>query len=144
MNNKYLIAGALLLAFAAGRYLTPTKIEIQTVEVEKKQTETDRDKHKETTTVTTEKPDGSKVTETKTTEDTSTTRSTNQTTDTTTHTTKTYTGIRTRVSGLVGIDVGGRNVAYGAAVSRNVLGPITAGAWGLTNGTIGVSLGLEF
>lgn len=54
---------------------------------------------------------------------------------------------RTRVSvqALIGTDVTNRfQPVYGAAVSKEVLGQITIGAFGLTNGTLGVSLGLNF
>lgn len=34
--------------------------------------------------------------------------------------------------------------AYGVSVSKQVLGPITVGGFGLTNGTIGLSVGLNF
>lgn len=33
---------------------------------------------------------------------------------------------------------------YGASVTKEILGPITIGGFGLTNGTIGVSIGLNF
>lgn len=33
---------------------------------------------------------------------------------------------------------------YGVSVSKEVLGPITIGAFGLTNGTIGLSVGVNF
>jgi len=35
-------------------------------------------------------------------------------------------------------------LAYGVSVSKEVLGPLTVGAFGLTNGIIGVSVGLNF
>lgn len=34
--------------------------------------------------------------------------------------------------------------AYGLSVSKELLGPITVGAFGLTSGTIGISIGLDF
>lgn len=33
---------------------------------------------------------------------------------------------------------------YGVSISKEVLGPITVGAWGLTNGTLGLSAGVNF
>lgn len=33
---------------------------------------------------------------------------------------------------------------YGIAVSKEVFGPFTAGAFGLTNGTLGLSVGINF
>jgi hypothetical protein len=53
-----------------------------------------------------------------------------------------------RVSGLVGLDV--RHIltpgplVYGAAVEHRLFGPVWVGAWGLTNGTAGLSLGVTF
>lgn len=145
MNYKYYTAaGLIVLAFATGRFLTPVKIETKTIEVERKQTETDRDKHKDTTTTTTEKPDGTKVTETHTTEDTTTQRSTTDATRTDTNTTKTYASGRTSIFALAGLDISARSVVYGGLITRQLIGPLSIGAWGLTNGTVGVSLGLEF
>lgn len=145
MNYKYYTAaGLIVLAFAGGRYLTPTKIETKTVEVEHKETEAEREKHKDTTTVTTEKPDGTRVTETHTVEDTNARRSTDSTTDKQSDTVKTYAGVRTSITALAGLGSLSGPPIYGGAVSRSILGPVNAGAWALTNGTVGVSLGLEF
>lgn len=54
-----------------------------------------------------------------------------------------------RVHALVGVrlsDVLGGKVApaYGAALERRVLGPLSVGAWGLSNGSAGLSASLEF
>ncbi len=49
------------------------------------------------------------------------------------------------VSGLVANDF--RSVlkpVYGASVSKEVLGPITIGLWGLSSATVGVSVGVNF
>lgn len=145
MKKEYwLVIIALAVSYAAGRYMAPVKIETKVVEVEKKQTETERDKHKETTTVVTERPDGSKVTETRTTEDTNTQRSTKSTTDTTSESVIKYASSRTTLQGIASYSPGSSGVAYGGSVSRNLLGPIVGGGFVLTNGTFGVSLGLEF
>jgi hypothetical protein len=50
------------------------------------------------------------------------------------------------ISGLVGNDFTKGLLAptYGVSVTKQVLGPMTVGAWGLTNGTIGLSIGLNF
>jgi hypothetical protein len=146
MNWKYYTAaGLIVLAFASGRFLAPTKTVVQTVEVEKKQTDAEREKHKTTTTTVTEKPDGTKTTVTATTEDSNTKKSTKDDTTTDTTSTKTYGGSKTNISALAGVSLGsGIPVTYGAEVSKSILGPIRAGVWGLTSGTFGVSLGLEF
>lgn len=44
-----------------------------------------------------------------------------------------------RIAGLVGYDGG---VVYGASVDRRILGPITVGAWGLSSGSVGASVGI--
>lgn len=50
------------------------------------------------------------------------------------------------VSALVANDfsTGSLKPLYGISVSKELLGPITVGAFGLTNGTIGLSLGINF
>lgn len=49
---------------------------------------------------------------------------------------------RVGLSALVGTDF---NVpVYGIAVNKEFIGPITLGAWGLTNKTVGLSIGLNF
>lgn len=145
MSNKYYVVAALLLvSFAAGRYLTPVKTEIKTVEVEKKQTNTAQEKHQNTTTVTTEKSDGTKVTETHTTIDTDTQRHATLNREGETQTISTYSGAKTRIQAVVAPNIETRTITYGVDITRNVLGPVTAGVILLTNGTVGVSLGLEF
>lgn len=50
------------------------------------------------------------------------------------------------VSGLVANDFSKGVIlpAYGVSVSKEILGPFSIGAFGLTNGTIGLSLGVNF
>ncbi len=123
-----------VLAVAITKYYFPT-VQIKTVEVEKEVTH--YDVHTVTHTVTT--PNG--------------------TTDTTTvtddHTKKLETDIKTavvlkgpewNVSGLVGNDFsqGLIKPIYGVSVSREILGPVTVGAFGLSNGVLGLSVGLNF
>ncbi len=49
---------------------------------------------------------------------------------------------KVNLSALVGTDF--TSPAYGLHVSKEFLGPITLGAWGLTNKTVGLSVGLNF
>ena len=53
---------------------------------------------------------------------------------------------RTRISALAGFSPFSdpHTPVYGGHVSTQLLGPINVGAFGLTNGTIGMSLGLDF
>lgn len=148
--------------FATGWWVVPTKtlIETKTVEVEKKtdtsKTNIDKDLHKETTTVETKTPDGTVTTVTKTTEDTKTdTKSKSTETDQKTvqsDTVKEVTreGAHISLAFLAGAPVSlshGISLQapmYGGSVTKDILGPIQAGAWGLSSGTFGVSLGLKF
>lgn len=49
------------------------------------------------------------------------------------------------VGAQVGMDVHkGLIPIYGVSLDRRIIGPVTVGGFGLTNGTIGVSVGLSF
>lgn len=133
----------LSLSFAFGRYSVQGVKTTETVQVvDKKKIE--RDKHKKTTTVVVELPDGTKRTETVVTDD-STTKIDESTVS---KDVKTSTPVKRNtlsVSALAGVDVTSlKSITYGVAVNKEVLGPITVGAWGLTSGTVGVSLGVNF
>lgn len=147
---------ALLISFAAGYALTPTKtvIKTQIVEVEKKSTDnsTDvgKDVKKTTTTKEVTKPDGTKETTTTVTEETKTDKKTDQSeTDTDSKTETSSKEIerlssRTNLSLLTGADIhNALSPIYGASVSKQILGPISLGVFGLQNGIFGVSIGLS-
>lgn len=135
--SKYIAAViVVVIAYAAGRYTAPEKIktEIKTVEVEKVVTKV---QHKKV--VIRENKDGSKetviITDTKSDEKG-----------------KSNTDIKNKevtnkgsfnISVLAGSSVP-INGVLGVSATKNVLGPITVGAWGLTNGTAGLSVGLNF
>ncbi len=149
-----------LTGFAFGRFMAPTRVETTkentsvTAETTKTdtRTDTDRDRHREVTTTERVKPDGSRETITKTVEDTSTKRTTDtDRTDTgTTSTTSRETKVVERSSGqvavsfLAGFKFSDPGPRYGLHVQRNILGPITAGAFGFASGEAGVSVGLSF
>lgn len=156
MSTKYkvvLAAIALLGAFAAGRYLAPEKIKIekQIVEVEKKSSNKDAEKNtRKTTTVTkTTYPDGRVEERTVVVEETdrkssSTTVSEGSKTENEV-TEVTHSSSRVTISALAGAPTSSLQLpVYGVAISKPVLGPITVGAWGLSSGVIGASLGLTF
>jgi hypothetical protein len=146
-----IVSIGLIAAFAVGRWAAPEKVRIETkvVEVEKKVEDTKKDvvKHKETHTV--KKPDGTE--ETTTTEDTTTKSDKHDTDSTTTETdtTKEVTRGSSKVTvlALAGLPVSFNTAVvpiYGVSVSKPILGPITIGAWGLSNSTAGFSIGLTF
>lgn len=125
---------ALLAAYSFGHYTKPQPAETKTTTQEtEKQTQHD-------VIVTVKAPDGT----TKTTE----------TIDTTTKVIEKKQELQVlppkqskiNVSALVANDFsrGGILPLYGASVSKEFIGPVTLGAFGLTNGTIGLSIGLNF
>lgn len=131
---------AILAAFAFGRYtVKPTIVKDTEVTTDTKK---EKDTHKETTVVVVEAPNGEKKTVTTVVEDTTT--NTHQTKDSETHEVSTPPKVNTlNLSALAGLDMDYKPV-YGISITKNVLGPITVGVFGLTNRTIGVSAGLSF
>jgi len=156
MKTKIAIAVvALLAAFAAGRYLTPEKIQIvtQTVTAEKKTDVTNTDDKKNTVTVVHEvrSPNGIVDTTTTTTvsdkRDTSSRSTDSKSESTMVDKTITTSSSKVTVSALAGakiVDPGVNPLVYGVSLTKPILGPITVGVWGLSNSTIGASIGLTF
>jgi len=153
MNNKtkvIIAVSAILVSFASGRFLTPTKVVtvVKTVEVEKKTSASDKKTHKETTIVESTKPDGTKETTTKIVEVDDTKKHSTDDITKQSESTSTVTkgGSRLSVSALAGVSLSNFSGGpiYGASVSRELLGPISLGVWGLNNSTAGISLGLSF
>lgn len=137
---------ALTVSFASGRFLMPAKVVtvVKTVEVEKKTAEAD--KHKETTVVEIVNKDGSKETTTKTVEDNKKTSTDDKAIATESTKTVTKGGSRLSIYALGGVDL--NNFAggplYGAHVSKDILGPISIGLFGLSSGVAGASIGISF
>lgn len=149
-RTKYLLAVlALIAAFATGRYTVPSHTVIKTAETDNKtdNKKVEDDKHKTITKTETIKPDGTR--EIKTTyRDDSVIKIDDKSTDSDTKaslTEVTRGGDKITISALGGIDpfkVGAP--VYGLSVSKPILGPIAVGIWGLTDQTIGASIGLSF
>jgi hypothetical protein len=142
---------------ALGAYLVPEKTKIVTKVAETEKL-TDKDdikkevkRHKETKIVAVTEPDGKKETTTIITEDTGV-NSEKKVNDTLSDTKSSYTEKETvrgnskvTVSALFATDVKAPNgLSYGLSVTKPILGPLTIGAFGLMNGTCGLSLGLTF
>lgn len=156
MGNKtkvIIAAVALLGAFAAGRWAAPEKVKVEKVivEVEKKTSEKDAKKSTKKTTTTTKitHPDGRIEESTTVVEETVRESSKSETTDkgkTESETTEiTRSSSRVTVSGLGAFSLSnGSGPIYGASITKPILGPITVGAFYLTPGILGGSLGLTF
>lgn len=171
-NNKYVIAGvvlAIITAFAVGRWTAPSKTTSLTqtnTQTDSKsktdkdsKTDTNRDKHIETTTTEVTHPDGTKETTTKTVQDTGTEKKTevvthNDQDNSTSKSTLIEKSVDGTQKGKLHVSLlGAMNIAhglnldspdYGAAVSKDVLGPVSVGLFGLKSGILGASVGLSF
>lgn len=146
MDRKYkiaIVAGAMVVSFAAGRYTVPTKVKTDE-KVEKKKDETkntDKTKHK-VTTITTD-TSGHKIEVI--TEDDTTKQTNHIVSDTTKEKTKEVSsqGGTLNVLGLVKRNASTGQLDLGAGVTKDILGPINLGIFGYQNGDLGVSLGLR-
>lgn len=148
-KTKLIIISALILvSFAVGRYsveFTKTKQETQVVnEKDKKDTET----HTVTKTIVVQEPNGE--TRTETTQDTRESSkqqdidsSTTQLSETSTPTNKSSTLTVSALAAVKGNNLSGAPI-YGASISKSLIGPINIGVFGLTDSTMGVSLGISF
>lgn len=134
-------------SFAAGRYTTPERVVIQKeiVEVEKKSTEVERNKKKETEVTERTNPDGSKETITKTKEETTTEKKTETDKSKTDSATEERSRSKVNVSILAGLPISTPvSPVYGAAMTSELVGPISAGIWFLSPGIAGISVGVSF
>lgn len=135
-KTKIFLGAILLLAsFAIGRFTANSGVNTDT----KDSKVIDTDSHVTTTIVETKKPDGETQKTTVIKRDTDTIITDKK--ETQTETTKKP---LMNVSVLAGLDYKTRLPAYGATVSKEFIGPITLGVFGLTNGVVGITVGLDF
>lgn len=137
------LTGLIMLgaAFGAGWYLTPAKVETHTVTIEVEH----KDEDTKTNTVIVEKidPNG---TINRTTTTNNETKTTTDRENSITHDKIVTTNKSDRIISLLsGVDLDdGNTLIFGAAVTQRVIGPFSIGLWGLSNKTIGASVGFEF
>lgn len=127
----------IVLGFVGEYYLVKSN---KTQETQTSDSETTKSDHKETTTVTEKSPDGTEKTTTTIVEDKDKTSSKTKT-DITVANNKLY-----NISVMGGYDLGNKDYRqiWGVSASKEFLGHISVGAWGMTNGTAGLSLGVDF
>jgi len=152
LTTKTKVISVLLItvtAYAFGRWSAPEKIVEKRVEVVRvdKSVDTNKDQRKEVVKHTVTKPDG--TTETTETTVTDTKKKTEVTVSTeknvSTEKTVTFSTSKVTIMALVGSELSLPLVPiYGLSITKPVLGPVTAGAWGFSNRTFGVSVGLTF
>lgn len=138
-KNKEALGGILIIVvvFAAGRYSAPEKVKVHTVtvEIEKKV-----DKQQNKKVYIKENKDGSK--ETTIIVDTSVKENTKANSESTIK--EITVRDKLNVSLLVGGPLSFSEPTFGISANKNFIGPITLGLWGLTNKTVGFSVGLNF
>jgi hypothetical protein len=151
MNNKIeaaLATMALVLAFVIGRYSVSQKPDTKTTEIKQTQTQTQEQKdiHIVTKTVTRKDPTGAVTTTTVTTADTVVDKTRDSVVeDKKVDETHSQARSKINISALVAEDLHNPGLpAYGVSFQKEFIGPVTIGAFGLTSGVVGVSIGLNF
>lgn len=135
-----------VLGCAIGRFSLPAKVVTKTVTVEAKTKDTDTTNHDKITVTETTRTDGSvtKVTQIQK----NTTQDTKLTDNKSSDTTKTveYNTARWSVMAVATSHPlkGMFTPTYGGEIEYRLIGPIKIGALGLSDGTMGLSLGLQF
>jgi hypothetical protein len=132
-------------SFAAGAILAfatkPAKIVTKTQTVYQDRVVEKVVEHQVTVQVETKKKDGTDVIETKTVADSGIDLSSQIKAIQNTEKTVTY-GRGLEVGVMADYNVSTHSPSYGAYVSKQVLGPISVGAYGQTNGSLGLTLGI--
>jgi hypothetical protein len=149
-NKRELAAVAVGLAvmFAMGRYSVSEPPAVKTVETitTNDQKKEDKNVTQHQTMVDVKHPDGSEsITTTTDTTSSDKAQETEKETGSLQQTVTPAVRSKLNVSALVSenlTSIGAPN--YGVSVTKEVLGPITAGVFALTNGTIGITVGLDF
>lgn len=136
MKPIYYIALAGVIGAACGYYLAPSKVVTKTVV----QKEVQKNNNVDTHITRTKKPDGTVITIISK-EDKSTTQ-TSVHKDSTTTVTREHDSLMIRA--LIAGDIRSGTISYGLGIDKKVLGPFYIGAFGLTSGVIGTSIGLSF
>ena len=143
-KNRIILAVVLLtLAFALGRYSVPQAKKSDTTKISN-QLNDNKDTHTTTTEVSKKLPNG-EVDTTKTTDTYITDKKTDKynlsevkTLDSTRST------LNISILGAEDFSHGISKPTYGLSIHKEIIGPITAGAFGLMSGVVGVSIGLDF
>jgi hypothetical protein len=137
---KLSVAGLILLAIgiAIGRFSQKDTKSVSDAKVQE-----NKNTHTQTKTITVKEPSG-KV---ETTTITDTVITAKETTDTKTVQQTAPQKSKINISAMAGYDIFHPSLegpTYGLVVSKEFVGPITLGVFGLTNGTVGVTAGISF
>lgn len=119
---------AIAVSYSVGRYLQPEKVVVKEVEVIKRDVKT--------VVKTIKQPDGTIIRE-RTTEDKTQTNKSNETV-------VTNQGSKVRINAIAGWSFEHKKEIYGLMVQKDILGPISVGVFGMSDKTIGVTVGISF
>jgi hypothetical protein len=135
------LIGLILLAlgYGLGRYIQPAKIETKIEQVVKEVEVVKKDIVVKERII--KQKDGTEITE-RTTEDRST-ETTDKKSESSSSTVVTNKKPDWRINALGALNKD-RDITYGLQVERRILGNISAGVYGMTDKTIGLSVGMEF
>lgn len=117
-----------LLAYAFGRYAQPEKVVVKEVEVVKRDVRT--------VVKTVKQPDGTVIRE-RVTEDKTQTAKSNETVTV-------NQGSKVKLNALVGWSFDERKEVYGVMIQKDMFGPVSIGAFGLSDKTVGITIGISF
>jgi FtsZ-interacting cell division protein ZipA len=146
---KVIIAVIVLaVTFATGRWSASQKTTKTTEQVTQTDVKADvKDTHTKTTITETKQPTGVDTTVTvidQVQDDKSTENDNTKTQIQQTVTPTSKSKLNISVLGAEDFSKGFTEPTYGLSISKEVLGPLTVGAFGLMNGTVGISVGLDF
>lgn len=136
----------LLLVFALGRY-SVSQPHITTSNQKSNETQIidNKDTHTQTKITETRSPDGTStkttVIDTQVTDKKDLNKQVNSSSQTESTPQKTNT---LNLSVMAGYDAQRSQIVYGGSVTKELVGPITMGLFGLTNGVVGATIGLNF
>ena len=135
----------LAVAFASGRYSVNSSPNTKTTEVVKTNTQEQTDQNKHIVTVITKDCKTGKEVTTITEDDVVREKEAQKTVTDLLQTVTQQQRSKFNVSALADVDLTSAfKPSYGISIEREVIGPITAGVYGLTNGVIGISIGVNF
>ena len=147
MTSKNLFILIVVIAiggFIAGRSTAPVKIHEVTTEVVKQHEQQDSDSKKHITIIETTQPDGSKRKVTEVNQETKTDTTVQTDTNIKRESTTTFSAGSIHIQGLIGGYIPFSAPIYGLSVSKQFIGPLSIGIWGLSDKTVGVSVGITF
>jgi hypothetical protein len=150
MKTVGIVVGTLILGCALGRYTLPARVVTtkQTIEKLVTQSNTATEDHSTTIVTQTRKPDGTTVTTTTRSNniDTTTVEKSKDDKDTQSQKTVSYDTSRIGMNalGIMKPFSSTPTMVYGGQIEYRLIGPVKTGIVGLSDGSVGISVGIQF